>query len=114
MAKRMPKEGLLELDELLRNKSDVPKEDVRKILIKYGMTADPEQLMRRDLDAKVQRLISRYRDKNGDRDILADHNRQTNTATGKRSGSHPPGYDRLRFFFGEGCVIKIEKHTKIR
>ena len=73
---RIPEDAWKELDKLFAENPAPDRREVKVILRKYVKQADPDVLAERELSRKAQYCAAKYRDADGQRDILAD--RETN------------------------------------
>ena len=74
---RIPKAASDELHAILKNNPKAPIEELEEVLIKHKVESPLEVLHSRDRKRRVQRFTSRYRDRDGCRDVLAHLDRES-------------------------------------
>lgn len=69
---RIPEKAWEELDKLFAENPTPDRQKIKAILRKYVKRTDPDVLAERELSRKAQYCATKYRDADGQRDILAD------------------------------------------
>ena len=73
---RLPQAAIEEMDAMLRRDPMVPADELEAVLTKYKIKGNIQSLQSQYRKRRVQRFVSRYRDKDGCRDILAHFNKE--------------------------------------
>ena len=67
----IPPEAEKEIEDNLFRKTCASADEMVEILLRYGVTGDPDALQRAFLKNKIQKKMSSYRDEEGKRQVLA-------------------------------------------
>ena len=98
---RIPEKAWEELDKLFAENPAPDRQEIKAILRKYVKRTDPDVLAERELSRKAQYCATKYRDADGQRDILAD--RETKHYVVIENCEDLRTLDRIR----------VDQHTKI-